>query len=174
MNGTLLAIATRIAALTAVWVLLWGNLSFANVASGVLVSILVLWLFPMPSPEGIRLRPIAALRYAAVFSWLLVVSTWDTAVEILRRHPAQLQGIVVVPLRTDSEVVATAVANSISLTPGTLSVDVRRDPMALYVHGLRVEDPDDIRATARRLEDLALAAFGREVPDEQDTSGRAP
>jgi multisubunit Na+/H+ antiporter MnhE subunit len=165
MSGSPLATATRVAALTAVWVLLWGTLTFANVASGVLASIVVLWLFPMPSPEGIRLRPIATLRYATVFAWLLVVSTWDTAVEILRRHPARFQGIVVVPLRTESEVVATAVANSLSLTPGTLSVDVRKDPMVLYVHGLRVEDPDDIRATARRLEDLALAAFGREVPE---------
>jgi hypothetical protein len=37
--------------------------------------------------------------------------------------------------------------------------------MVLYVHGLRVEARDDIRATARRLEALALAALGREVPE---------
>jgi multicomponent Na+:H+ antiporter subunit E len=165
MSGSWLSKAARVGALTIVWVLLWGTLSVANVLSGALVAILVLWLFPMPSPERVGIRPIATIRYVAVFAWLLVVSTWDTAIEILRRRPAQFQGIVAVPLRTESEVVATAVANSISLTPGTLSVDVRKDPMVLYVHGLRVEARDDIRATARRLEALALAALGREVPE---------
>jgi multicomponent Na+:H+ antiporter subunit E len=163
--GSPWGVVARISVLTGIWVLLWGTLSFANVLSGAIVSILVLWLFPIPSPEDTRIRPLAALRFAVVFAWLLVVSTWETAVEILRRRPAQHQAIVAVPLRTESAVIATIVGNAISLTPGTLTVDVRPDPMVLYVHGLRVEDAEGVRATARRLEDLALATFGMSVPD---------
>ena len=84
------------------------------------------------------------------------------------------QGIVAVPLRTSSPVVTSFIANSISLTPGTLTVDVRprrfgideghhQQPPTLYVHTLIVGDPEHVRREARRLEELAVAAFGTPV-----------
>ncbi len=84
------------------------------------------------------------------------------------------QGIVAVPLRASSPVVMSFIANSISLTPGTLTVDVRprrfgideghhEQPPTLYVHTLIVGDPEDVRREARRLEELAVAAFGTPV-----------
>lgn len=164
MNGSPLGVAARVSVLTGIWVLLWGTLSVANVASGAIVAVLVLWLFPMPSPEDTGIRALATVKFAVIFAWLLVVSTWEVVVEVLRRRPATHQGIVAVPLRTESAVVATTVANAISLTPGTLTVDVRPHPMVLYVHGIRVEDADSVRQSARRLEDLALAAFGMDAP----------
>jgi multicomponent Na+:H+ antiporter subunit E len=148
-------ILLRGAVLVAVWVALWGRLSVANVASGVVVAALVMSLSPVPQAPGLTLRPLPALRYAAVFSWLLVASTYDVTREVLRPRIRLREGIVAVPLRTGSTVIATVVANTLTLTPGTLTVEVGAGSSVLYVHALQARDPDRLRAVAARLETLA-------------------
>jgi multicomponent Na+:H+ antiporter subunit E len=69
-------------------------------------------------------------------------------------------GIVAVPLRGCSDAVATLIADAISLTPGTLTLELRRRPLTLFVHALDVRDVEQVQADVRRLEVLALKAFG--------------
>ena len=66
---------------------------------------------------------------------------WDVLTPRHLSRPA----IVVVPLdaRTDLEIAV--LANLVSLTPGTLSLEVSDDRSALYVHGMFVDDPDAFR-----------------------------
>jgi multicomponent Na+:H+ antiporter subunit E len=54
-------------------------------------------------------------------------------------------GVVAIPLtaKTDNEI--TMLANLISLTPGTLSLDVSDDRSVLYIHAMYVDDPDELR-----------------------------
>ena len=65
-------------------------------------------------------------------------------------------------MRGGSDDVVTLVANSITLTPGTLTVDVHRDEsgVTLYVHGMYTRDVEAVRRDVLRLEALALRAFG--------------
>ena len=61
--------------------------------------------------------------------------------------------------------VATVVADAISLTPGTLTLDVRARPPMLDVHVMGPMRPDEVEADLRSLEALVLAALepvGRE------------
>ena len=51
------------------------------------------------------------------------------------------------------------IASSISLPPGTLTLEIREDPPILYVHILHLRTIDETRADIRHLEDLVLAAF---------------
>jgi multicomponent Na+:H+ antiporter subunit E len=100
------------------------------------------------------------------------VATFTVAVTLLRPRLELEQGIVAIPLRANSPVVVAFVANSISLTPGTLTVDIRprtygidagpEDTTApvLYVHCLQTGDPDEVRADAWHVEELAVRAFG--------------
>jgi len=159
----------RAAVLIAVWVALWGEATVGNLVSGVLVVIAIEVLFPVgpdvvPAEDEGTLHPIATLRFLAVFSWALVVATWQVAVACLRPRLRLAEAIVAVPLVSRSAVIATFVANAISLTPGTLTVEVSdRRPdgsLVLYVHALDASDPDAVRADGRRFEELAVAAFG--------------
>ncbi len=52
------------------------------------------------------------------------------------------------------------VTTAVGLTPGTVVIDVHRTPTILYVHILHLRDPAHERRQIRRLEAVALAAFG--------------
>lgn len=69
-------------------------------------------------------------------------------------------GIVAVPIRTETDTGITAIANTITLTPGTLTIDVSDDRKVLYVHAIDASDPQDVRESIREdLEKYVLEAF---------------
>jgi multicomponent Na+:H+ antiporter subunit E len=150
--------------LVAAWVALWGEPSAANLLTGVLVAGGLILAFPaFPAPGGARrgrLHPLAAARFAASFLWDLVVATAVVAREVVTPGSRISEGIVAVPIRGVSDLVTTVVANAISLTPGTLTVEVDRDPTVLYVHVLHLRDATAVRRDVRALEARAIRAFG--------------
>ncbi len=155
----------RILVLGAIWVALWAEISVANVVWGLVVAIGVTLAFgALEPPNDNGIRPIAAARFAARFAVMLVRSTWSVVVEVLRPELALAEAIVAVPLHTHDPVIITMVANGITLTPGTLTVDLGPEPgpgeeRILYVHALKLTSADDIIAGAHALEALATAAF---------------
>jgi multicomponent Na+:H+ antiporter subunit E len=54
-------------------------------------------------------------------------------------------GVVAIPIRAKTDLEITLLANLISMTPGTLSLDVSEDRKTLYVHAMYVKDPQDLR-----------------------------
>ena len=86
------------------------------------------------------------LKLLVLFHWELIVSSLSVAWDVLTpRHRAR-PGIVAVPLKAEGEAEVLLVTNLISLTPGTLSLDVTEDCRTLYVHAMFADDPDAIRA----------------------------
>ena len=143
-----------------VWCALWSDLSFANVVWGAVVGLLgLLMLPPKPGPSGVGVRPLWALAYLANGLWSLVVSSAVVAWEVITPGSQINQAIVEVPLRTRSVGIATLVGNTVTLTPGTLTLEIRREPPALYIHILHLRSVESVRADISRLEDLALRAF---------------
>jgi len=164
-----------------VWVLLWGSPSVGNVAAGlVLGTVLVVLVAPGPDRRA-GLHPLAVVRYGVHFAWALTVATASVVRTVLSPRMRLAEAIVAVPMRAVSPVVVAFVANSITLTPGTLTVDVRPrhyavddpdglgagdvdaapiEPPVLYVHCLVLGDPEQVRADARAFEARAVAAFG--------------
>lgn len=153
----------RSAVLLAVWVALWGELSVANVASGVVVVVLL----------ALVVRPAAGLRHVPspigmlVLVWHvlidLVVSSFTVVRSVLQPTPERTATAVVpVPLTTRSPLVASIVANAITLTPGTMTVDVDVDGavFVLRVHVLGPVDPAEFRAGIALLERRVVAAAG--------------
>jgi multicomponent Na+:H+ antiporter subunit E len=148
------------AALLGVWVLLWEDLSVANVVSGILVVVAVFALLNRPFAEDDeRLHLIAAVHLAGWFVWQLVVASTVVAWEVLTPTQRARQGILEIELRTESPRVAALVANIISLIPGTLTLEAVTDPMRLYVHVLHLKDADAVKADVARLEDLVTRAL---------------
>jgi len=169
--------------LTLLWIMLWGDLSWANVLGGVAIAGLVVLVAGL---ESASLRPTYfhphwAVAYVAVLGWQLLLSNLRLAVEILTPGDGTHTAIIAVPIRGGSDAVVNLVANSITLTPGTMTMDVTRqvreefdydgdgivDEMTagaiLYVHCLYGEDVEAVRYQVLRLEELALRAFGSDV-----------
>jgi multicomponent Na+:H+ antiporter subunit E len=152
--------------LTAVWVALWGDVTFANVAAGAAVALAVTVLLPATGDRGrtttedAEVHVLAALHFAGWFAWRLVEANVIVAWEVLTPRNRINEGVVAVPLHQCSDGLTTLVASCVSLTPGTLVLDVDRDPLVLYVHVLHLRTIEEVRVEVETLERLAIRAFG--------------
>lgn len=81
-------------------------------------------------------RAYHALRLFAIFLYDLVVSSLQVARAVLSPREIAAPRFVTIPLRVTSAGEITAVANFISLTPGTLSIDVSPDRKTLLIHDM--------------------------------------
>lgn len=150
----------HLAALVAIWVALWQDVSVANVLSGLLVGAALLLVFRAKNDQPAwPIRPIPALKFAAYFMWKLVQASLVVAWEVATPRNSINEGIVAVPIAGPSRGLVTLVANAISLTPGTLTIDADLEPPVLYVHVLHLGDVTVLREEILRLERLAIAAF---------------
>ena len=150
--------------LLVVWVALWGDLTVANVVSGVVVVALLAIVVPTSAAPGHVPNPVAMV----VLGWHvlvdLVVSSLTVARAVVRPTPERtITAVLPVPLSTRSPLVASIVANAITLTPGTMTVDVDPDTFVLQVHVLGTVDADEFREDIAVLERRVAAAVGREV-----------
>ena len=161
------AMLGRVVVLVVVWVALWGTPTVANLLSGLIVVGVIFVVFPTgpgrleDEDEG-RVRILASLHFLVFFAWALVVATWDVTLTVLGPRSKVAEAVVAVPLRSASPIIATMVANAITLTPGTMTIEVSddEDPIVLYVHVLGLGDPESIREDGWKFEELAVAAFG--------------
>lgn len=106
------------------------------------------------------LRPIVvlvrAIGFAAFFLWELALANAVVAWEVATPRHYMRPGIIRVPIRSRTDLEITMLANFISLTPGTLSLEVDEDRTALFIHALHMASPDHLRFRVRRLEDRLL------------------
>lgn len=150
----------HVVTLTAIWLALWSDMSTANVLSGVLLACAIGHFFDTWRTGSVVVRPLHAARFALYFVAKLVQATVTVARAVIAPRHRVHTGIVAVPLRGCSDAVATLIADAVSLTPGTLTLELRRDPLTLFVHALDVRDVEQVQADVRRLEVLAVKAFG--------------
>lgn len=158
-------VAAGLGLLVVLWLLAWGDLSLANVLSGVVVATAILLVFPprRRSPRRLRFNPLGALRLGGYVATQLVLSNLVMATEILRRTPRAEPGVLAHRLHRPSDEVVTIMTSIIALSPGTMTVDVDRDSSTVYVHFFRLTDVEAGRAELTRLEQLAVGAIGAEV-----------
>lgn len=146
-----------------VWVALWGDFTPGNAVGGVLVATALLVMFPDAGPSGrFAVRPFAALHFLGHFIYKLVEANAVVAWEVITPNNEGVnEGIVAVPVTGASDAVVTILANAISLTPGTLTLEVRDDPPMLFIHVLHLRSIEQTRADVKRLETLARRAFAQ-------------
>lgn len=151
--------------LVVVWVMLWGSVTPANVLGGIAVATVLLLLFPLrPVASPGIVRPLALLRFLVSFAVDLVRSSLKVAALVVRPRARMHQAVLAIPVRGASDQLLTLLANAISLTPGTLTLEVDREASVLYVHVLDVgpgpEGVERVRADILRVERLAILAIG--------------
>ena len=150
-------------ALALIWVLLWGSASAANVLSGLAVGTLLVLVVPeLRRRDGprVRFRPVAIARLAGLVLLTLVRSNVELTRTVLRRHPRLAPGVIGVPLPDCADEVITLLTNLLALSPGTMPIELRHDPVVLYVHIMQLDDPEAVRYEILRLTDLTVRAVG--------------
>ncbi|HEY8719139.1 Na+/H+ antiporter subunit E [Pengzhenrongella sp.] len=132
--------------LTVVWVLLWGDLSVANVLAGLVIAVAVTVLLPLPPiASGGRLRPLGLVRLIAYFARDLVVASVQVGAAAFRRR-APVSAVIGVRLRSSSDLYLTLTAELCSLVPGSIVVEAHRLTSTLYLHVLDVDTAGGVEA----------------------------
>ncbi|MFQ5989937.1 MAG: Na+/H+ antiporter subunit E [Candidatus Methylomirabilales bacterium] len=148
--------------LAVVWCFLNGGFTLANFLMGLLTGTLTLvWFRPFfpwqPSPRRLLQKVPAFIRYVPRFLYELIKANLQVAYLALHPKMPIRPGIIAFPTRHQSPLGATLLANSITLTPGTLTIDVSPDGRILYIHTLDIAHPDEVReGISRGLEDYTL------------------
>lgn len=152
--------AVTVVWLTLVWVGLWGSVSAANVLGGLAVAVALLVLLrPDPADARAVVDPLALLRFSARFLVDLVASSLQVARLVLQPRIALRQGVVAVRVPDASDALLTLLADAISLTPGTLTIDVDRSSSTLFVHALDTgSGPAGVERLRAGLREQAVAA----------------
>ena len=102
------------------------------------------------------------LYYIPVFIWECLKANIDVAYRVAHPRLPIKPGIVKVKTTLRSNSGLTFLANSITLTPGTLTVDIDRDNGFLYVHWIAVKDrgvEEATRLIVRRFEKILGRIF---------------
>jgi len=131
--------------------------------------------------RNVRALPYSTL-YVAVFLKELLTANVDVAYRVLAPGLKIDPDVVVVPLRVQTDAAITTIANSITLTPGTLTMDYDEETNALYVHGITGRNRQAVLDPIRTWEDYALVIFDEErkpgdpvpeIPSAPRAEGRA-
>jgi multicomponent Na+:H+ antiporter subunit E len=112
--------------------------------------------------NALRVTPYAAL-YLLAFLRELITANVDVAYRVLAPSMPIDPAVLVLPLRVRSDFAVTLIANSITLTPGTLTMDYDAETNTLYVHSIDGSDPEAVVEPIRTWEDYALAIFDEEL-----------
>jgi len=129
-----------------IWAVLNGSVDARQLATGFALGYLVLGAIKTgENKTNYFLKVKQVVSFILLFLKEMTVSSIRVAHDVLTPKSYARPGIVAVPLeaRTDAEIAL--LANVITLTPGTLSLDVSADRSTLYIHAMFVDDPDRLR-----------------------------
>ena len=129
------------------WLLFSGLFEPLLLVLGAGSSVFVAWIarrmgLLAPEPDNVMLGPFRCLAYMPWLAWQVAKANADVARRILSPARAISPRVVRVPSTQASDLARTVYANSITLTPGTISIDVAGD--VIVVHALSREGAEDL------------------------------
>lgn len=130
------------------WMLLVWSLDIQGVVAGAVVALLFTFVVSGLLPDNAErlfspIRWFWALVHLALLAYWIVLANLDVLYRVLHPNLPIRPGIVKVKTTLRTDEAKAFLANSITLTPGTLTVDIIDD--TLYVHWIYVHDTEDIK-----------------------------
>jgi len=130
-----------------VWLLLNNTLAAGHILLGSVIALVLPWATAGFWADRLHLhKPGLALRFLLLVFWDITVANIQVAKLILGSRRKLRPAFVHYPLELDNDFAITVLAATISLTPGTVSIDVSADHRTLLVHGLDVDDEEALIA----------------------------
>lgn len=154
------------AILAVIWMMLQDVYTVTSFVSGLLVAVLVLVIFPVPvlaaqstasvSPPGVLLRTYRFIRLILYFVQELLVANWAVVRLVLAPRVNLKPGVIAMKLRVQKPAQIALLANLISLTPGTLTLEISKDYGTAYLHAIDATDEAATLAVPRRFEAMIM------------------
>ena len=125
------------------WVLLTGELDYVNFIDGLLIGFIILFFskYRLKSSKYFFKIP-KALGFLFYFIYELIIANIRVAYEVITPNQRLQPGIIAVPLAAETDFEITILANLITLTPGTLSLEVSKNREFIYVHAMHIDNKE--------------------------------
>ncbi|MBX3045061.1 MAG: Na+/H+ antiporter subunit E [Candidatus Kapabacteria bacterium] len=123
------------------WALLTGNLDFINFVQGFVIGYIILYVLRSAIGANKYFRRIPKIiSFVLFFLKELIKANLIVAFDILTPKDHMRPGIIELELDAETDAEITILANMITMTPGTLSIDLSEDKTKLYIHAMYIED----------------------------------
>ncbi len=138
--------------LVLLWAILWGQVTWLSLITGLIVAVTVTRVFYLPPAE---LSGRINFWYALVFLVYLLldvaVASFTVAYQALNPRPIPRSSVIGIQLRTRSDLIMTLDAIAMSLVPGSLVVEADRERSVLYLHTFATHTIEDVEAMRRKV-----------------------
>lgn len=135
-----------------VWIAVTGEFTVTNFLAGFLLGYIVIVVSEIKRiKRGYGRQVLRSLRFVVFYVQEVFLSSLRVAWDVVSPRPGSHPAIVAVPLdERHTALSITVLANLITMTPGTMSLDVSRDRRWLYIHAMFVEDIERFRRDFKR------------------------
>jgi multicomponent Na+:H+ antiporter subunit E len=151
--------------LVLVWMLLWGTASVANVVSGLAIALMITVLLPLPAvPVEGRVHPLSLMLLIVVVAYELVKSSLHVVWLAVRPGPPPRSAVLRAHLEIESDLVLALGVNILTLTPGSIVLEIDQVRRMIYVHVIDVGSQkavDRFYRQVSRIERLLVTTFER-------------
>ncbi|MCY4531005.1 MAG: Na+/H+ antiporter subunit E [Gammaproteobacteria bacterium] len=143
MKSNRLGIVTAIVVLALLWIALSGYFTILQLSLGAISCLFVLWLSVRLELLPEETRRISLIRLVAYLIWLvqeIISSNFRIARIVLSRRPELHRRVVHSKVKQRTTLGVAIYANSITLTPGTVTLDAEADDLSVHVLTRRCAD----------------------------------
>ncbi|WGD36946.1 Na+/H+ antiporter subunit E [Lysinibacter sp. HNR] len=150
--------------LVAIWILLWGQLDWMTLLTGIIIAIVVGQIFYLPPVDfGGRF----SLWHFTLFMSRMLIDIFIASIQVawlaMNWRYTPKNAIIELDLHTHNDLIMTWTVESISLVPGTIVVEADREKRRLFLHILHVTTPQEVEKIRRHMQDTEARltlAFG--------------
>jgi multicomponent Na+:H+ antiporter subunit E len=132
------------------WAALTGTFTWSNVLVGFILGYAALFVAQRSLGAFHYFRQVErVVRFAGFYIGELILANFRVAYDVMTPVRRMRTGVIAIPLaaRTDAEI--TLLANLITLTPGSVAIDVSTDRRFLYLHAMYIDDVEEFRASVK-------------------------
>jgi len=132
------------------WAALTGTLTWSNVLVGFILAYLVLFIAQRSVDASRYFRRLErVLRFAVFYLWELTLANLRVAYDVMRPTQRMRPGVLAIPLDAETDIEITLLANLLTLTPGSVSLDVSSARRFLSLHAMYIGDVEEYRKSVK-------------------------
>lgn len=125
------------------WTVSTGQFTLANLLVGLVLGYFILLFAQRALGSSAYFAKVPQVaRFAIFYLGQIILANIRVAFDVVTPKNYMRPGVIAVPLEARTEAEITLLANLITLTPGTLSLDLSADHRVLYVHAMYIDDGD--------------------------------
>lgn len=131
-------------ALAIAWTAMVGELSVFTLGVGAILGFIVL-MMRRQIENRVLIRIWRIVLYFLYFLWKFLLSVIRVSMDILTPNESLRTGVVAIPLDVKGDFGITLLANSLTLTPGSVTMDISDDRTVLYLHTMHLTTVEEVR-----------------------------